>query len=130
MQRAHLAGQARQVAARNAEVLRGRCCSVEDVEGVCDAVAVRIDAVTGPGRGDELHRSDSPVVRPVAVHHTFVGVTNERTAGAVERDADDGGSRASVGVKNGVAESTVIGLDPTDRREQRPWEVALRRLHR
>jgi hypothetical protein len=114
------------IAARDAEVSRGRQRGVEDVERVGAAVAVAVGGVTLPGGGDELHRPDGAVPHRVAVQSAVIGVADDGRSVAVQRDADDGPGGGSVGAQLSAAEATVVRLDPPDPGQQRPGEVAAR----
>ena len=115
----------RQVVVAGAEVDRGRQRGVVDVLRVAGAVAVGIDAHHRPGRRDELHRADRPVEGgsssycPASV--SAIRVVPRR---AVEREAVDAGPGEAVAVQRVAAAAAVVGLDPADRGDQLPGQVA------
>jgi hypothetical protein len=109
-----LSGDGAQVAAGGAQVVDGRERRVVDVERVPLAVAVAVGPPPGPGARDELHGPDRAVIDRVAVQDAVVGITDERRAGAVQRDTDDPGRRGSVRVQDGTGKAPVVGLDAPD----------------
>src|SRR5690606_34908721 len=75
--------------------------------------------------GDELHRADSAVPDRVVVVLTGVGVGDlGGVVGAVERDAVDAGAAVALVVEDVAGVATVVGLDPADRGQQLPGQVA------
>ena len=119
------AGVGGEVVVAGAEVDRGRERGVVDVLGVALAVAVGVDADDRPGRGDELHRADGAVEAVVTVEQAGVGVVDAGgAAAAVERDAVDGRAGQAVAVEVAAVDAAVVGLDPPDRRDQLPGQVA------
>ena len=114
-----------EVVVTGAEVDRGRQGRVVDVLRVALGVAVGVDAHDGPRGGDELHRADRAVELRVVVEQAGVGVADARGAlGAVERQPVDGRSRQPLARQVAAVHPTVVGLDPADRRDQLPGQVA------
>ena len=114
-----------EVVVTGAEVDRGRQGRVVDVLRVALGVAVGVDAHDGPRGGDELHRADRAVELGVVVEQAGVGVADARGAlGAVERQPVDGRSRQPLARQVAAVHATVVGLDPADRRDQLPGQVA------
>jgi len=113
----------RQVTGRAEEVARsGR--GIEDVVRVGHAVAVPVLAPVPPRAGQELHRTDRPVPRRVAVPRAAVAVRDHGRARRrpVQRDADDPAAGVAVGVDASAV--CVPGLDPPDTREEPPRQMA------
>ncbi len=120
-----LAGAGGQVVLAAAQVDRGRERGVVHVLGVALVVAVSVDLDDLPGRGDELHRPDGAVVDRVLVELAAVGVVDRLGAVlAVQGDAVDAGLGDAVLGQGVAAVAAVVGLDPTDRRDQLPRDVA------
>jgi hypothetical protein len=52
-------------------------------------VTIAVDAISRPGRRDELHRANRTVIDEVTVVGSVIGVEDEGGAVAVQRDTDD-----------------------------------------
>ena len=120
-----LTGLQRQVVVARAQVDGRGQRRVVDVLRVAGAVGVGVDPHHRPGRRDELHRADRAVEPHVTVELAGVGVADlGGPATAVEPDAVDARRGDPLVVQEAPAEATVVGLDPADRRDQLPREVA------
>ena len=117
----------RQVAAVGAEVDRRPERGVVDVLYVAPPVVVPVDRHGRPCRRQELHGADGPVEAPAAVEAPGVGVRDARGAvPAVEQGSEDRRVGDTVRVEVASAHLAVVGLDLTDRGQERPVEPAVR----
>ena len=120
-----LPGVGAEVVGAGAEVDRGAERRVVDVLRVAPAVVVGVDPDDRPGRRDELHRADRAVEARVAVVLPGVGVADQRRAvRAVEHGAEDAGLGDALVGQHVAAGAAVVGLDPPDRGDQLPGQVA------
>lgn len=118
----------RQVRSARAQIATGGERRVEDVVRVGPPVAVAVRAPTGPGRRDELHRTDRAVVHRVPVVGAAVGVPDQGEGAAVQARSEDLPHGRTV--RGHPAASGLPGLHLADRGQQLPPQATAGRLAR